>query len=176
MNKSYKRDRLQKELQKIINAAFNGQIDDERLSGIEVTYVKISPDLSFLKVYFTDYIKELPPEKLIPLLIKSSGFIKKQIAGVGIMRTIPQITFEHDNSTQRAEHIENIFKRIAEEKRNNDYYDDDSDNEYYQDDELEDEDLEDNDEDIDEEIDIDYDDLDDPRDIDDDDDEDEEDL
>jgi len=169
MNKSYKIDRLQKELQKIINAAFNGQIDDDRLDGIEITYVKISPDMSFLKIFFTDYKKEIPIEQLIPLLIKSSGFIKKQIAGVGIMRTIPQITFEHDNSFQRAEKIENIFKQIASEKRNNDYYDDDSDNEYYQDDELEDEDLEDNDEDIEEDIDIDYDDLDEDPDDDDDD-------
>jgi len=161
MNKSYKKDRLQKELQKLLNAVFNGDIADERLTGIDITYVKIAPDQSFLKIYFTATHTDLPLQQIKELLIKSSGFIKKKIAGERLMRNIPQIAFEYDPTPQRAEKIEELFKQIASEKRNNDYYDDDNDNEYYRDDELEDDDLEDNDEDIDEDIDLDdYDDVD----------------
>ena len=139
---SIKVERLQKELQRIINAAFNGKIDDQRLSGIEITMVKISPDLSFLKVFFSDYHKELPEAKLIELLNKSSGFLKKQIAGANIMRTIPQIEFEYDNTGEKAEKIDQIFQKLEAERRNNDYYDNDSDNEYYHEEELEDGDIE----------------------------------
>jgi len=161
MNKSYKKDRLQKELQRLLNAIFNGGIADDRLSGIDITYVKLAPDQSFLKVFFISNNPDVPLETIQELLIKSSGYIKKQIAGEKLMRNIPQIAFEHDPTPQRVEKIEQIFKTIASEKRNNNYYDDDNDNEYYQDDELEDDDLEDNDEDMEEDIDIDdYEDVD----------------
>ena len=155
-------ERLQKELQKLINAVFNGKIDDNRLNGIEITKVKVSPDLSFLKIYFTDFNQELPEKKILELLYKSSGFIKKQIAGANIMRTIPQIEFEYDNTSKRVEKIDQIFKKLEAEKRNNDYYDDDSDNEYYDDDELDDSDLDydDSGEEIGDDIDIEIEDID----------------
>ena len=162
MPNSIKVERLQKELQRITNAVFNGKIDDPRLSGIEITRVKISPDLSFLKLYFSDYNQELSENKTIELLNKSSGFIKKQIAGANIMRTIPQIEFEYDNTSKRVEKIDQIFKKLEAEKRNNDYYDDDSDNEYYDDDELDDSDLDydDSGEEIGDDIDIEIEDID----------------
>ena len=161
--KGFRLERLQKELLKIVNSVFHGDIADPRLSGIEIKYVKISPDLRLLKMYFSDYDKNIPLDTIKELLMKSSGFIKKQIAGACIMRTIPQIVFEYDNTNERVEKIDELFKLIADEKRNNNYYDEDSDNEYYEDDELEDEDLEDYDDyndDLDEDLDFDYEEID----------------
>ena len=161
--KGFRLERLQKELLKILNSVFNGDISDERISGISITKVKLSKDLTFLKAYFSSYNEQIPLEKIIELLNRSSGFIKKQIAGANIMRTIPQIVFQYDETTERVGKIDELFRIIAEEKRNNNYYDDDRDNEFYDDDELEDEDFEDYDDytdDLDEDLDFDYEELD----------------
>ena len=165
MTKSFKTERLQKELQKIVNAMFQGDIADPRLSGIEITKIKISPDRTQMKIYFAGHPSEIPQEKIIELLIKSSGFIKKQIAGANIMRTIPQISFQHDATNKRVEKIEEIFKTIAAQKKNHNYYDNDNDNEYYDDDEELDEneldDYDDYNEDINDDIEFEYDEIDD---------------
>jgi ribosome-binding factor A len=154
MKKSFKTDRLEKELQRVTNALFQGVITDPRLSGIDITRTKIAPDLSLLTIYFSNDEEHLTPEQTIELLVKSSGFIKKHIAGANIMRTIPQITFKYDNINTRVDSLDKIFRAIEAEKRNFDYYDDDSDNEYYQDEVLDDEELE-YDDVVDEELDLD---------------------
>ncbi|MCK9328736.1 MAG: 30S ribosome-binding factor RbfA [Candidatus Cloacimonetes bacterium] len=157
--KGFRLERLQSELYKVLYSVFNGEISDNRISGISITKVKLSPDLSLLKVYFSDYNQQIPLEKILELLNRSSGFIKKQIAGANIMRTIPQIVFQYDETNERVGKMDELFRIIAEEKRNNNYYDDDRDNVYYDDDELEDEDFEDYEEytdDLDEDLDFDY--------------------
>ena len=155
-------ERLQKELLHLVDAIFQGEIGDNRLSGIEITDAKISPDLGFLKLYFTNYDPKISLEQITELLNKSSGFIKKKIAGAKIMRSIPQIVFEYDNTNEKVEKIEKLFKLITEEKRNQNYYEDDSDNDHYDDnDEILDEDLEDYDDyndDLDGELEYGYDD------------------
>ena len=160
--KNIRIERLQKELQHLIDALFQGEISDTRLSGIEITSAKLSPDMGFLKLYFNNYDPKLSLEQVTELLNKSSGFIKKNIAGAKIMRQIPQIVFEYDNTMERVEKIDKLFKVIAEEKRNQNYYEDDSDNDLYDDnDEILNEDLEDYDDyndDLDGELEYGYDD------------------
>ena len=162
--KNIRLERLQKELLKIVNPVFHGEISDQRLSGIEITKVKLTSDLKRMKIFFSGFDKKMSESEIIELITKSSGFIKKQIAGAGIMRTIPEVVFEYDKTSERVEKIEKIFQTIAEEKRNNNYYEDDSDNDYYDnDDELLDEDLDDYEEyqeDLDDdELDFEYDDI-----------------
>jgi len=123
---SIKIERLQKEILHIVNIAFQGEIADSRLFGVEFTHAKLASDLGVLKLFFHCLDNEIPQEKIIGLLNRSSGFIKNQIAGAHIMRFIPQIIFEFDDTAQRVERIEQILQSIAYEKRNNeDYYGDD---------------------------------------------------
>jgi len=162
--KGFRKERLQKELNRIINSIFQGDISDQRLSGIEITRVKITSDLTNLKLFFTGKDENIPLEDMYELLTKSSGFIKKRIAGAGIMRTIPQIVWEYDNTNEKNEKLNELFKQIADEKRNNNYYDDDNDNDYYDNDEdqLMDEDLEEYDDyndELDEDLEFEYDDI-----------------
>ncbi|MCL2063756.1 MAG: 30S ribosome-binding factor RbfA [Candidatus Cloacimonetes bacterium] len=136
--------RLQKEMLKIISSVFQGDISDPRLSGLKITKIKMTRDLKKMKIYFAEFDKKLTDAEIVELLTRSSGFLKKQIAGARIMRTIPDIVYEYDKTNERVEKIEELFQKIAEEKRNSNYYDDDNDNDYYDNDgELLDEDLED---------------------------------
>jgi ribosome-binding factor A len=158
--KNIRIERLQKELLHLTASIFQGDINDSRLSGIEITQTKLSPDFSHLKLYFTNINTGADIKETIELLKKSSGYIKKKIAGANIMRSLPQIVFEYDNTNERVEKINKLFSIIAEEKRNQNYYEDDSDNDFYDDnDEILEEDLEDYDDyndEIDKELEYDY--------------------
>ena len=159
--KNIRIERLQKELQHLTDSIFQGDIHDSRLSGIEITQTKLSPDFSHLKLYFTNINSNIDIQKTIELLNKSSGYIKKRIAGAKIMRSLPQIVFEYDNTNERVEKINKLFSLIADEKRNQNYYEDDSDNDFYDDnDEILEEDLEDYDDyndELDKELEYEYD-------------------
>ena len=67
----FRTDRLQKELQKLISAVFQGEIADRRLSGIDITRVKITKDLKLLKIYFSGGNENIDREDILELLEKS---------------------------------------------------------------------------------------------------------
>ncbi|MCB5251178.1 MAG: 30S ribosome-binding factor RbfA [Candidatus Cloacimonadales bacterium] len=163
--KGIRHERLSKELFRLISTIYTFGIGDDRLSSVRISHIKISNDLSMLKIYYDYTDKSIKKEIVQELMERSSGFIKNQIAGAQIMRRIPQVTYHYDATEDNASGLDNIFAVIQAEKRKS-YYDDEYEDDDYFDEDLDyfDEDYEDDYDEDDEEDDFDaYDDgLDDP--------------
>ncbi len=130
--KGIRLERLRKELFKLVSNAYIFNVSDERLSSIRISNLKITNDLSLLKIYY-DYTDNSIQRKLMQeLMERSSGFIKNQIAGARIMRRIPQVTYHYDATEDRASELDEIFAVIQAEKRRS--YEEDSDGENYEED------------------------------------------
>jgi len=146
--KGIRLERMKKELYKLISSAYAFSASDDRLHSVRVTNVKLTPDLLLLKIGYDYSDKSIRKKQMQELIEKSSGFIKKQIAGAQIMRRIPQISFQYDDTDEKASKLDNVFAVIEAEKRksydNDDDYDDDLD---VIDDDFEDDDYDDFDDD-----------------------------
>jgi len=153
--KNYRIPRLQEELKKIFNITLSQKINDPILAWVNITEVVISKDLRYAKLYFTHYNNPASHEEILQSLIKTSGFLKKQIAGAHIMRTIPELSFYYDNTEERAEKVENILAAVRDD------YDEDYDPDIDIDDYLDDDEYYDYDDDEDDYDDFDEDDDDD---------------
>lgn len=153
--KSYRIPRLQEELKKIFNIALSQKLRDPKLDWVMITDVVISKDLRYAKLYFSHYNNPESHECIKEHLIKTSGYLKKQIAGAQIMRTIPELTFFYDDTEDRAQKVDALLANLKDEfDDDDDDYDPDididdylDDDDYYDFDEDEDEDFEDFDED-----------------------------
>lgn len=121
MTKSHRIPRLQEELKKLFNLALQQKLRDPALEWVNITEVVLSKDLRHAKLYFSHYNNPASHEAIREQLTKSSGFLKKQIAGAQMMRTIPELTFFYDETEDRAEKVEALLASI---KQN---YDDDDD-------------------------------------------------
>ncbi|NLW18157.1 MAG: 30S ribosome-binding factor RbfA [Candidatus Cloacimonetes bacterium] len=121
MTKSHRIPRLQEELKKLFNLALQQKLRDPALDWVNITEVVLSKDLRHAKLYFSHYNNPASHEAIREQLTKSSGFLKKQIAGAQMMRTIPELTFFYDETEDRAEKVEALLASI---KQN---YDDDDD-------------------------------------------------
>lgn len=106
---------MESELEKILSAAVSGELRDPRLSMLTVTDVKLSPDMSFARVFYTYYDDEVTPEEMQALLTRATGFFKSKIAAAHIMRSIPDIRFVHDATEERAQRIHAIFDTMTQE-------------------------------------------------------------
>lgn len=153
--KSYRLERLQNEIKKIMNNALSTKLNDPRLDWVIISEVIISKDLNYAKVYFTHYNNPLSHDKIKELLNTASGFFKKQIAGAKLMRTIPEISYFYDETEERAARVDALLAKVKDDYDNDDGYDPDIDiDDYLDDDEFFDVDEEDDDitdiEDIDE--------------------------
>jgi ribosome-binding factor A len=142
--KSHRIPRLQEELKKLFNTALTLKLRDPALDWVSITDVVVSKDLRYAKLYFSHYNNPATHEEIREHLIRSSGFLKKQIAGAHIMRTIPELSFYYDETEDRAEKVDTLLAGLKDRYNDND---DDYDPDIDLDDYLDDDDIYDIDED-----------------------------
>jgi len=111
--------RMEKELLRLMNTTLQSTIRDDRLQWVTISDIRLSPDFSFARVYFT-HLTDIDDDKLQELLTKSSGVFKDSIAKAHFMRIIPELKFLPDDKAKEAQRLEEIFAKIHQEDRNTD--------------------------------------------------------
>lgn len=135
--KSFRLERLQNEIKKILNNSLSTKLNDPRLDWVIVSEVVLSKDLNYLKVYYSHFNNPHSHEQIRELLDKASGFFKKQIAGAKLMRTIPEITFYYDETEERAARVDALLASVKDDFEDDDDYDPDIDiDDYLDEDEI----------------------------------------
>ncbi|MDD3051851.1 MAG: 30S ribosome-binding factor RbfA [Candidatus Cloacimonetes bacterium] len=109
---NYRKQRYEKEIQKIISNLLNTKIRDEKLHWITISSVDLSHDYRYAKVYFSFLNEEDDKEKITEHLNKTSGMIKKEIGNRKMMRVIPDFSFIYDDTENKASHLEEILEKI----------------------------------------------------------------
>jgi len=110
--------RLESELFKLLSSTISFKLRDNNLTMVTVTGVKLSNDLSYLRIFFSHF-DNTKTEHVLKSLQKSSGFLKNEIAKAKFMRKIPEIIFEYDKLEEDARDLDKIFAKIRAEKRDN---------------------------------------------------------
>ncbi len=111
---SVKIERLQNAFVEKISKIIQEEIKDSRIDFVTVTYVKISSDLSYAKVYFTCLHDEAKDE-VIRVLNNASKFIERKLCDLVEIRKMPELTFVYDNSIEYGNKIEDIIEKINHE-------------------------------------------------------------
>ena len=109
--------RFEKELLKLISKVVSYKLRDKNLAWVSISSVKLSPDFSHARVYFT-HITNTSHAKVLDALKRCTGVIKREIASAKMMRVIPEITFFYDDLEEKADQLEDIFQKIHQEKEN----------------------------------------------------------
>lgn len=87
------------------------EMDDPRVSFVSVTAVDVSKDLRNAKVYVTQIDSAADASLDVRALQKASGFLRKQLADVLTLKSIPALTFVYDNSIQRGVDLTRLIER-----------------------------------------------------------------
>jgi ribosome-binding factor A len=95
------------------------QIHDPRIRGIQITEVRVSPDLRLATVFFSVYAGG-PDERRAAseALERASRFLRRAIGRRIRLRVTPALRFLPDDTLERAAHIEEVLATLqAEEPR-----------------------------------------------------------
>ena len=105
---SVKIERMQNEFVEKISKIIKEEVKDTTIDFVTITYVRISSDLSYAKVYFTclNLDKKNEIEKA---LNKASKFIEMKLSEIVEIRKMPELTFVYDNSIEYGNKIEEII-------------------------------------------------------------------
>lgn len=108
-------DRINEELKKEISNIINYEVKNSQITGmITVTKVKVSPDLSFARVYVS-MINSKSVKDTLAGLKSASGFIRRRIAEDINLRITPELVFEFDDSLVYGEKIDKILNEIMKD-------------------------------------------------------------
>ncbi|HET7288957.1 MAG TPA: 30S ribosome-binding factor RbfA [Thermodesulfobacteriota bacterium] len=90
-----------------------GEIKDPRVSGVFVTGVKITENLSMAEVFFTVLGGEAERSAALEGLEHSKGFIRSRLAKKIRMKKIPDIKFSFDQALETGYRVDEILRGIT---------------------------------------------------------------
>lgn len=115
--------RLNGEYQKEISAILRKVKDrNPEMKGlISVTEVDVAPDLKTAYAYVSIYgVPEAEMKRSFELLQQNAGFIRRELAQVMRMRTVPALTFRMDGSMSYGAKMDELFKGLTYTTSNDD--------------------------------------------------------
>jgi ribosome-binding factor A len=95
------------------------KVRDPRIKGATLTGVRLSNDLRHARVYYSVIGDREDLERTQAGLDSAKGFIKKEIGYRMDLKYMPDITFEHDPSLEKGEHMERLFEKLKGEESGN---------------------------------------------------------
>ncbi|CAL4324117.1 30S ribosome-binding factor RbfA [Buchnera aphidicola] len=119
MEKSFNRSsRIAQELQKKIAMIIQYSLKDPRVKiMITVSQVRLSRDLSYAQVFisFLETENNLTVKKILMLLNKASGYIRKLLCKTMNLRMVPNIVFFHDDSFFKGNKISILLNKVKKD-------------------------------------------------------------
>ncbi len=106
-----KAERAASDIQRELSNILLTEARDEDFKNVTITFVKVTGDLSFAKVYFTT-LDDDKREKVIKDMNNASGFFRSLLADRLEMRHTPELKFVYDDSIEYAKKLESIIEEI----------------------------------------------------------------
>ena len=88
------------------------QVNDERIRGVTIIQVSVSPDLRNATVYFSMLDKPTDKNSIEKVLNKSSGYLRKHLSKRLMMRTTPALSFQYDDSIERGLSLTQLIESL----------------------------------------------------------------
>lgn len=108
-------DTLQRELASLIQH----EVRDPRVGMVNINAVRVSRDLRSARIFVT-YVEQLDEQAIqqsIQVLNKAAGFLRSKLHNRIIMRVMPQLHFEYDESIMRAAHLTDLIDAAVKTDR-----------------------------------------------------------
>lgn len=106
--------RIANEMRKVISDLVMYELKDPRIPLMtSIVQVKLTKDLKYGKVYVSVFGDESEKAQAIIALKSSSGFIKREIGKRMIIRAIPELTFELDESMEYGAYMSELIDKTV---------------------------------------------------------------
>lgn len=109
---AFKRERMEKILEREISSIIFQEIKDERIKFVTITKVNLTNDLSIATVLYTVFGNENQVNSSIDALNDAKGFIKTILSKKLEVRKIPDLKFKYDESFEHGNKIEEILRNL----------------------------------------------------------------
>jgi ribosome-binding factor A len=93
------------------------ELNDPRAAFITITRVKLSPDITSGKIYYSVLGDEGDKSRAEHMLKSAAGFIQRQVSSVLQVRRMPHLTWFYDESLEVAQNIDRLIREARARDR-----------------------------------------------------------
>src|SRR6185436_19785510 len=92
-------------------------VRDPHVGLVTLTYASVSPDMANASVYFTLLGNAAKAKETERALNRAAGFLRHELHGRVVLRSIPQLRFYYDESVERGARVSSLIDRAIAEDR-----------------------------------------------------------
>ena len=112
----YRKDRLSSEIVKETSKILLHEVQDPRLGFVTVTRAKVSDDYKHARVYVSVMGGKRDKKLTMHGLRNACGYVQRELSRRIRMRTFPEVTFELDESIEKAFKMQKLLDDLARER------------------------------------------------------------
>lgn len=107
--------RLEGEIRSVLSDLLRLKVKDPRLADVTVSTIRLSPDRSKARVYFSVIGDEERERQAGDGFSAAAPFMRHQLGQRMRLRVVPSLEFHRDTSYEYGDHMERLFDRLADE-------------------------------------------------------------
>ena len=107
--------RVDEAMREVLSAAITSELKDPRVGFVTVTAVETSSDLRHARVFMSVLGNESVRRRSLHGLRSAHGYLQRRVADELRIKHTPTLDFVYDDTLDRAERIEELLEREAED-------------------------------------------------------------
>ncbi len=100
-----------------LSIMITNELDDPRLSMVDVLAVDVSKDLRSAKIYVIHRDSEVDRKETMKGLLNAVPYLRRELATRCSLRVVPELTFTYYDTRLKAARIAELFIRISQQER-----------------------------------------------------------
>jgi ribosome-binding factor A len=117
MSSSIRQERVAELLYEELSIMVSSELEDPRLTMVEVTQVVVSKDLRNAKVYVHHRADEISRSEVVKRLQRAIPYLRSQIAERCGLRIVPELAFHYDDTPATAARVDELLRQIAAQRQ-----------------------------------------------------------
>jgi ribosome-binding factor A len=113
---SHRVERVAEQIREEVSQILATEVADPGIGLITVTRVKVSPDLSLARIYWTTMGDAAERKKTAKALGRAAAFVRHLLATRMSLRRSPEVTFLFDESVAAQDRVEQILLELKQEE------------------------------------------------------------
>jgi len=113
-------ERINSVIQQEVSQLLRDQVNDPRLNSlISITRVETSADLRHTKIFISSFGEHVDKKEILEGFNAASGFLRCQLASRLQLRYMPDLSFQFDDSIERAAEVLRLIDKVSVEDTEN---------------------------------------------------------
>jgi ribosome-binding factor A len=113
-------ERINSVIQQEVSQLLRDQVNDPRLNSlISITRVDTSADLRHTKIFISSFGENVDKKEILEGFNAASGFLRSQLASRLQLRYMPDLSFQFDDSIERASEVLRLIDKVSTEDTEN---------------------------------------------------------